>query len=256
MSEQKKEGAAAEHKVEGVETLETLITPSAEAGGEGETEAQKAERIAADQKRRAEKAEDGKRIAESQVADLQAEINKLKATAMTGSKTVTEINNDLKKLADEHNVDPDFLGKLVSTVTTATREEIRAELEKDYTPKIAKIEQERNMEKANVKFKELYAKTMKTMPEYDGIVNEDVIRALAFSSGNAKKTLPEIIEETYGAAVTGKKSIENANGSRETSTGEINLNKPSAEDWDKIENDPAAKEAWAKKTQQDLQRYL
>jgi len=199
------------------------------------------------QKRRAERAEDEAR-------QLKSEIDKLRNAGMTGSMPLTEVNSELKKLSEEYGVDETFVSKLYSTVEKSTISKIKAEMEKDLSPKIEKIEQERKLEKAFGKYEELFAKTMKDMPEYDGIVNKEVIKALAFNPNNAKKTLPQLIEETYSAAIQGRKSIESTHSSREPIAP--NVVNPTNEDWDKIESDPTARKAWAEQAEQQIKNYL
>jgi len=217
-------------------------------------EVSKDKQIAQDQKRRAEKAEAEIAISEASVIELRDQITKLKTAGVTGEKSAHQVNDELKRLANEHNIDESFLTQLVSTVRTATTREIREELDKDYTPKLAKIENERSQEKMNVQFNELYSSVLKDMPEYSSIVNKSVIKSLAFNPENAKKTLPQILEEAYGAALTGKKSIETSRFSREQESPDFD--NPSKEDWDKIENDPKSKEEWSKKTEAQIKRYL
>lgn len=251
MSEMKKDAPAAKEG-EGntqkpqAETLETL--------GVQETDADKNRQIAQDQRKRAEKAEAAKAEAEQRAESLQAEVTKLKSSAMSGDMPMGEVNDQLRKLAEEHNVDQSFLAKLVSTVRSATVGEIRAELEKDLSPKINSIEQERRMEKAEKKFDEVFSKTVGDMPEYKGIVNKEIIKTLAFNPANAKKTLPQIIEDAYGAAVQGRKTIETAHASKELESP--NFQSPTKEDWDRIETDPKAREAWSKSAEQQIRSYL
>jgi hypothetical protein len=246
MSEEKQGTATAEQGDENttneeVETLETLTED------QPKVDVEKAERIAHDQKKRAEKAE-------QEARSLQEEIVKLRANSMSGNISIDKVNDELRKLAEEHNVDEAFLTKLVSTVKTATTKEIREEMEKDYTPKIQKIEQERRYEVAEKKFEDLYTNTLKGMSEYDGIVNKDVIKSLAFNPANAKKTLAQIVEEAYGSAVQGRKSIEATHASKEPE--KANLLNPTEADWDKIQSDPQSKTEWAKQAEQQIKDYL
>ncbi len=243
MSEVKKDAPAAK---------EGEVTPKEPVGAI--VDSGKDKQIAEDQRKRAEKAEREKADAESRATQLQEEITKLKTAGAMGDKSIGQVNDEIKRLAKEHNVDETFLAGLVSTVRAATKQEIREEMEKDFSPKLAKIENERSQEKMTQKFNELYDNTLKEMPEFKGIVNKEVIKSLAFNPENAKKTLPEIMEEAYGAAVTGKKSMETSKGGREPEVP--NTKSPSKEDWDKIESDPRAKEEWSKNTEAQIKQYL
>lgn len=184
---------------------------------------------------------------------LEAELAKVKSNM--ASMSVPAINDEITRLATEHNADPELLAKLMSMAKTVTAKEIREELDAQYAPAISRIEQERNAEKADKKFDALFDKTLGEMDEYSGIVNKDVIKALAFNPANAKKTLPQILEEAYGNAIQGRKSIETQHaGSR--SADEVDLSNPSDHDFDKINADPSLKAKWAAQAEAQIRQYL
>jgi hypothetical protein len=210
-------------------------------------EVDKAEQIAKDQRKRAEKAE-------AQAETLQLEITKLRNEAMSGAKPMAEVNSDLKALATEYNVDETFISKLVQTVRTATKNEIREELEKDYSPKIAKLEQQTQIERMEKRFEDLYTKELKQMSEYEGLVNKEVIKTLAFNPANSKKTIGQIIEDTYGNALQGRKSIESTHASRGTEAPD--LVNPTDEDMAKIDADPKLKDEYSKEIQRQVKQVM
>jgi hypothetical protein len=51
-------------------------------------------------------------------------------------------------------------------------------------------------------------KALEVMPEYEGVVNKDVLKSLARLPENKNKTFQQLIEETYSKTVTGKKTME------------------------------------------------
>lgn len=51
---------------------------------------------------------------------------------------------------------------------------------------------------------------LENAPEYKDIVNVEVIKAMAFNPENANKTYKQLLDEAYGNAVTGRRTIENA----------------------------------------------
>lgn len=184
---------------------------------------------------------------------LEAELAKVKSNM--ASMSVPAINDEITRLATEHNADPELLAKLMSMAKTVTAKEIREELDAQYAPAITRIEQERNAEKAEKKFDTLYEKTLSEMGEYAGVVNKDVIKSLAFNPANAKKTLPQILEEAYGNAVQGRKSIESHTpGSR--GADEVDISNPTDHDFDKINADPSLKAKWSKQAEDQIRQYL
>lgn len=51
-------------------------------------------------------------------------------------------------------------------------------------------------------------KALDNAPEYKDIVNVEVIKAMAFNPANANKTYSQLLNEAYGNAVTGRRTIE------------------------------------------------
>lgn len=193
--------------------------------------------------------------AEAQVESLQAQIAQLQQGTLSGMP-VGQINDHIKAITDKYpDVSPEFIAEVISTATTVSAKQIREEIEKDYNPKLEAIERERSAEKMDQRFTELYSKTIKEMPEYKGIVNKEAIKALALNPVNKSKTMAQIIEETYGNAIVGRKSIEPAHASREPEAPNTD-NPTTPEDWDKIERDPVARKKWADQAQNQLQQYL
>ena len=51
-------------------------------------------------------------------------------------------------------------------------------------------------------------KALQNAPEYRDVVNVSVIKALAFNPANANKTYRQLLEEAYGNAITGQRTVE------------------------------------------------
>lgn len=194
-----------------------------------------------------------RKAAEAEAEQLRNDIAKLKSNLPV--LTVKGVNEEVLRLAKEYDADENFIAKIVSAATTASKEEIRAELEKEYAPKINKIEQDNLRKETEAKFISLYDKAIATMPEYATVVNKDVIKALVFNPANSKKTIVDIIEEAYGNAVNqGRRTIETGSAGREPEKPDFN--RGSKEDFEKINSNPALKQEWVKKTEEDLRNYL
>lgn len=116
------------------------------------------------------------------------------------------VDSSIEEIAKQYDVDEGFVSKLASAIKTSTVKEF----DEKYASKIQEFEKEKITEKNNKKFDDLFENTMKSMPDMEGIVNKEAIKALAFNPGNSKKTLSQIIEEVYGNTIVGKKTIETA----------------------------------------------
>lgn len=79
---------------------------------------------------------------------------------------------------------------------------------KKLAEKLERIEGESKKEKLDRIFADNLAKTLENAPEYKDVVNVDVIKALAFNPANSNKTYKQLLEEAYGNAITGRRTIE------------------------------------------------
>lgn len=134
-----------------------------------------------------------RKVAERELSTLKKQIEE--------GATKKEISESIAEIADEHNIDKEFLQKLASSIKADTEKELDAK----YAAKFEGKEKENKFETA---FKSQYDIAMERAPEFKAIANPDVIKTLAIQPQNAKKTLSEILEETYGNAITGKRTIE------------------------------------------------
>ena len=146
----------------------------------------------------------------------------LQALQEQPNRTPSQVSADLKDLASEHNVDPEFLEKLASTLEARSmakaEETLKPILEKDRQAQI------------DAKFTAAFDRAMENMPEYAGIVNKNVIKALSLNPENANKTFVQIIEDAYGSAIGGKRTIEQRTVPRGGNTsGELDYDRAKAD---------------------------
>lgn len=79
---------------------------------------------------------------------------------------------------------------------------------KKLAQKLEQIEAREIGAKKEAIFTENLNKALENSPEYKDIVNMGVLRALAFDPANSNKTYKQLLEEAYGNAVTGRRTIE------------------------------------------------
>lgn len=115
-----------------------------------------------------------------------------------------EISLDINAIAEEHDVNPKFLKDLVKAI----RAEASAEAEGKIDSKLKPLHEKERAEKINAAFKAGYSKAMESMPEYEGVVKEDVIKSLSLLPQNANKTFTQLIEETFGHLIQGKRTMD------------------------------------------------
>jgi len=132
--------------------------------------------------------------------ELENEVLRLQEQLASKPKEVRVDNLDLRSLAEEHNIDPEFLDKLAKT--------IKAQAESDIDEKIRPLTERDARESRDKAFAEHFAKTIEAMPEFKEVVNPSVIKQMALNPENANKTFSQLIEEAYGNTVVGKRTIE------------------------------------------------
>lgn len=74
--------------------------------------------------------------------------------------------------------------------------------------KLEQIEGRELLAKREATFAEHFNRALVNSPEYKDVANVEVIKALAFNPANANKTYKQLLEEAYGNAVTGRRTIE------------------------------------------------
>jgi len=116
-----------------------------------------------------------------------------------------ELQKELDSLKTEYEDDPD-----VDDDEVDDRPDVKAIAEK--IEKLEKFESsqlkaQRDAQK-NATFEKNFASTLENVPEYTDVVNKEVIRQMAFNPANANKTYLQLIEEAYGNAISGRRTIE------------------------------------------------
>jgi len=182
--------------------------------------------------------------------DLKKELKELRESIESGA-TKKEVAEDLKKIAEEHNVDPEFLDKFAKSI----KAQVEAEVEEKMSSKIKPMEEKDAKEKKDKAFDEHYQKVLDAMPEYKGIVQKEVIKALAFDPTNATKTFAQILEGAYGHLLPNKKAIDAARaagGNKEISDIDFDKANNDTEYFNKIMADPELKAKYNKEMMQKM----
>lgn len=134
-----------------------------------------------------------KKALQDRVKELETQIEK--------GATPVELSDDIAALADEFDVNKEFLGRLTKVL------EARSEAKAEET--IAPIKKKDRDALIDNAFNTYYAAALDAAPEFKDIANAEVIKALSLLPSNSKKTFANLLEETYGKATTGKRSIDN-----------------------------------------------
>lgn len=155
----------------------------------------------------------GRKAAEKRVKELEDMIKE--------GGTRSEISDEIEDIAKKHNVDPGFLRELTTSITASLKKDAEDTVDRKMRP----INERERAARIDKVFEEHFATAMERMPEFKGVVNKSVIKTLSLDPTNASKTFTQIIEDTYSAAVPGKRSIEQKQPGGGKEPGEIDFAK-------------------------------
>jgi hypothetical protein len=149
--------------------------------------------------------------------------------------------SDLKELADKYDVDVNFINDLSGI--------IEKKHSSKYEEQLNELKGRDRQAQIDAAFKASFEKSMNSLPEYAGIVNPDIIKKLSLDPENQNKTFTQIIKETYGNAIGGRKTLETARpgeGRDNDTDVDFAKAKTDAAYFSEIMADPAKKKAYNK----------
>jgi len=173
---------------------------------------------------------------------LQKDLKELRKIIEEGA-TKKEVVQDIQELSEKHGVDANFLQDLATTL----RAESKKEMEEELTSKLKPLTDKEKTQKIDELFNQHFSKAMEKSPEYEGVVNKEVIKSLSLNPANKNKTFNQLIDEAYGHLVVGKRTMESSNTkvSRDTS-GTLDVDKATrdTEYFKQIMSDPKLKKEY------------
>lgn len=177
---------------------------------------------------------------EARAKELEAELE-----AIRNQPKSKETAYDVKALSDKHGIDEEVLSDILNASYTMTKQKVREELESELSPKLAKLDAIENDKKAqdfNTKFENMVAETLNELPEYAGIIDKDDLKDWVLSGKYSKLSMAQLVEQKYSKFVTGKKTLESSNPSREQTT--VDINNLTEADWARMDSDPSLRKQY------------
>lgn len=159
--------------------------------------------------------------------ELSKQMKELQKSIEQGA-TKKEVSSDIKAIADQHNVDEGFLQDFAQSIKAQAEAEIDAKISSRLKP----LEEKEQSERINKAFTEHYEKALERMPEFKDVANREVIKALSLMPANANKTFTQLLDESYGHLIPGKRTFDAAT-TRGNKTDNLTV------DIDKARKDPA-----------------
>ncbi len=157
-----------------------------------------------------------KRQTQSELKELKEKIREIEESRYDGVSD-NEIKSSMDDLSEEYNVDKDFLKKQSKILKEEIRAEMQEELKKNLEPLSQREKEKKYVEDVTTYFNN----SLEKMPEFKGIANLQSIIDLGRLPKNQQKTVSQLIEETFGSAITGKKTIESSNVRGNTEPTEV-----------------------------------
>jgi len=96
----------------------------------------------------------------------------------------------IKEIADEHNVDENFLNEFASTVKAQAEKEIDAKIAEKLKP----LQDEDNAKKVDDIFNKNFDRVLENLPEFKDVANKAVIKTLALDPANKIKLLLKLLK--------------------------------------------------------------
>ncbi len=185
--------------------------------------------------------------------ELKNQLNDLAKRIESGDNK-QDVAEDIEALANEHDIDPNFLNKLVKSIESKAEKN----LEERISQKLAPLTEKDKEEKIEKAFSKAYEATISEMPEYENLVNREVIKVLSLDPKNANKTFAQLIEETYGKAITGKRTIETTKPGGGKEPTEIDFDKAlkDTEYFKEIMSNPTLKKKYNDSISSRVSKYL
>jgi len=135
--------------------------------------------------------------------DAEKRLKELEAKIGDGA-TDKEVSTDIASIAKEFDIDPNFLDKFARSIRSETEKEVEDKISQKFKP----LEDAKENDRIERIFSAEFNRVIGTMPEFSQVVNPNVIKTLSLLPSNQTKTLSQLIEETYGSAITGKRTIQ------------------------------------------------
>lgn len=111
---------------------------------------------------------------------------------------------DVEALSEKYNVDKDLLKDMAAAI----RKEADQDIDQKVDAKLRPLLEKDKASKIDTLFTEHFGKAMADMPELEKVVNPKAIKSLSLMPENANKTFAQLIQETYGNAIGGKRTFE------------------------------------------------
>jgi hypothetical protein len=158
---------------------------------------------------------------ESVPIDVYLQLKKELKDLKKNSSTSKSVDSSIEEIASEFDVDPSFAQKLANAIETSSM----SKFEERYLAEKREMEYKQKMAESESKLDKAIEQALENEPHFKGIANPEVIKELARKSTDKSITVSQLLENVYGNAVTGKKTMETATPSNDRGDAQVDFTK-------------------------------
>lgn len=144
--------------------------------------------------------------AEPTVADLHETATEATPKKKVDVVPIARLNKEIQKRKDLEKELSDLRAELLDDDSVTDVEET-PEVQQ-LAERLDKVEKKEQLLKMEASFTANLNKTLESYPEFKDIVNVEVIKEMAFNPKNANKTYKQLLDDAYGNAIAGRRTIE------------------------------------------------
>ena len=183
---------------------------------------------------------------------LKERVEELEKAIQERDLSKREVDSEVKDIAEEYGVDAEVLDKLA--------QRLQAQAQQTIEEKLAPLTQKEKREKQDKVLGQMLDRALEANPDFQDVVNKDVIKQLALNPANANKTMSQLITETYGNAIrpSEKKTMESVSPGKSDVIDSVDYNRAQtdSEYFAKIKADPKLKAEYNKQMTEKLSRFM
>lgn len=116
------------------------------------------------------------------------------------------VDSSIEEIAKEFDVDSNFAQKLANAIQSSSI----SKFEERYLADRKEAEYKQKLSESESKLDKAIEIALENSPQYRDVVNADIIKDLARKTTDKTMTVSKLLENVYGRAITGKKTIESS----------------------------------------------
>lgn len=184
--------------------------------------------------------------------ELESRIAELEQKIQDSDTSKREVNADIKDIAAEYDIPAEVLDKVADSLYSKAQATI--------DEKLAPLTQKEKQEQQDKVLSQMLNKALENNPDFKSVVNPDVIKQLALNPANANKTMSQIIQDTYGNAVTPseKKTMESVSPGKSEVIDKVDYDRAQTDSayFSQIKADPELKKQYNEEMTKRLSRVM